>query len=148
VKKQLGDRYVVFWLDEKKVLEKFKGCRSLSRALERISCSLDTAERLLGSGIPLPGPIVQALKDAEAAAVVVKNKHGVAEDKSAYNMERGARDLAERVRMTGQIDMKAANRLKAGIATLRTKAALLEKRVPDFCGLRTFEGIAKPPKDF
>lgn len=150
--KRMGEerdaRYVVFWLDEKKVLQKFKGCHSLARQLERISCSLTMMERLLGAPAPNQGVILKALDDIKKSAEIIKNEHGVAEDKSAYSVERGARDLADRVKKSATIDERAASRLKSSVQTLRAKAALVEARLPNFCGLRKFEGIAKPPKDF
>jgi len=141
----MSERYVVFWLDEKKVLQKFKECRNLAGALERISCSLDSLDRQLQTP-ERPELMVQALEDIRRAAVVVKTRHGVPEDKAAYGVEKGARDLIERVRKSG-LDEKGAERLRKSVGLLREKASLLEERVPNVCGLRTFEGIAKPPKE-
>ena len=149
MRKRLGekDRYVVWWLDEKKVVQRLAECRDLSRSIERIACSLDAAERALSSPAPHVPAVLQAVEDVRKSAVVVKEKHWIPEDRSAYNVEKGARDLAQRLKKAGTLDAKAAGKLKSTLKGLREKAALLDDRLPNTCGLRTFEGIVKPPKE-
>jgi len=150
MKKKFGERnarYVAFWLDEKSVLDRFKECHHLTRQLERIACSLDAAERILETPAPSQHLLLKAVDDVRNAAEQVKKKHWIPTDNSAYKVEKGARDLLVRATKSEAIDAKAASKLKATVQGLRAKAAALDQRIPNTCGLRYFEGIAKPAKD-
>ncbi len=142
MKKRMGDIYD--YLNKKQVEERIDQCRRLSRELEKVSCSLEAAGDLLVSPAPSHGGLTRALERAKDAAIIIKTKFWQPGDQSAYAVEKGARDLIDRV-VKGPIDEKTAARYRKSIETLKGKAKKLEEGASHFCRLRHYETVAPPP---
>lgn len=142
MKKRMGDIYD--YLSKTQVEERMDQCRKLSRQLEKVSCSLDAAGDVLDSTAPTHFGVTRPLERVRDAAIAIKVKFWQPADQSAYAVEKGARDMINRV-VKGPIDEKTAARYKKSIKTLKEKAAILEEASARWCKLRHYETVAPPP---
>ncbi len=144
MKKRIGQSSLYDYLTADQVRKRIDECGRLSRELEKVSCSLDAASELLSTPSPGHGGVTKAIEKAMNAAITIKTKFGQPGDSTAYSVEKGARDLIDRV-IKGPIDAKTATRLKKSIATLKIKATKLEDSSNWWCRLRHYENVGPPP---
>lgn len=130
-------------LDRPKLERRFRECARYSALVTEVRCGLDRAADALSdpAGARRPAAL-KGLAQASAAAVQIKKEFGIAEDRTAYALEKGTRDLSRRLGKGKEIDPVVAKRALAGLRTVESKIkAMDEVRKNSVCGIRRYEGV-------
>lgn len=130
-------------LDRKQLEERFSKCGRLSELVERARCGLERAAEALSAdeGPPRRKAAAKALAEVVKAAAELKTRFWVPEDRTAYAVEKAARDLAGRLRK-GPLDPAAAKRAAASVKGTAAKVdAMVEARKRSACGITNYESV-------
>lgn len=133
-------------LDRKKLEKRFEECARFTGLVHQLRCGLDNAAYALMDPMKEGARRVDALRgldQALRAAVAIKESFGIAEDRTAYALEKAARDISKRLARSPDpaVNQRDAARALASVRLAEAKIKAMVHARKDRCGIRAYESV-------